>query len=57
MSAWQYQTSWRIVATPRGTGVDIRLVIDTRAPAIIDLIEKAAADAGIVLEREPHDDD
>jgi hypothetical protein len=57
MSAWEYQTSWRILETPKRKGLDIRIVIDTRAPAIVELIEDAAERAGILLEREERDDD
>lgn len=51
-SIYDTSTSWRILETPRRRGLDIRLVVDTTAPTIVELIENAAENAGILLERE-----
>jgi len=49
------RTVWRILRVldddglPR-RGLDVQLVVDTAAPAVVDAIERAALGAGIELE-------
>lgn len=49
----ELRTVWRLVAIayPPTGGLDVQLVIDTTAPAVVEAIERAAADAGVELER------
>ena len=51
MSARAPRTVWWIVRLD-GRRLDVRLEVDTTAPLVVEMIERAAADAGIVLERD-----
>jgi hypothetical protein len=44
-------TAWRIVGLPNRPGLDVRLSVETTAPAVVEAIEKAAAASGVELER------
>jgi hypothetical protein len=46
------QTVWRIVGlTAESEELNVRLVVDTTEPAIVDAIERGARQAGVELER------
>jgi hypothetical protein len=46
------QTRWRIRAVPDlPQRLDVELIVDTEAPAVIQAIEEAAATNGVQLER------
>jgi hypothetical protein len=47
-----WRTAWRVVGVPDFPNrLDVMLVVDTTAPAVIDALEAAAAGAGVRLER------
>ena len=46
------ETSWRLIRIPDHPGLNIRLVVDTTAPAVIEAIEQAAVRAGVWIIRE-----
>jgi hypothetical protein len=47
-----FYTAWRLVRVPDFPNrLDIQLVVDTTAPAVVEAIEEAAKRNGIVLER------
>jgi hypothetical protein len=51
------QTVWRIVAiADTAFRLDVPLVVDTTAPAVVEAIEEAASKNGITLKRENEDD-
>jgi hypothetical protein len=45
------QAVWRIVRLPDWGPVDVTLMVDTHASAVLETIERSAAEAGLVLER------
>ncbi len=51
----EHRTVWRLRAldypNPPRSGLDVQLVVDTTAPVVVAAIERAAASAGIELER------
>jgi hypothetical protein len=52
------RTVWNIVGPSTRPGVTgVELTVATRDEAVLEQIEKAAANAGIVLERIPEDDE
>jgi hypothetical protein len=44
-------TRWRLTQTPGRPRLELELVVNTTAPAVVDAIEQAAARAGVELER------
>ena len=44
-------TVWMIVGVPERPALSVLLVVGTTAPAVVERIEWAAAEAGIELER------
>jgi hypothetical protein len=44
-------TTWLIVGIPERPRISVLLVVGTTAPAVVERIEFAAAEAGIELER------
>jgi cell division ATPase FtsA len=48
----QLRTVWRLVRVPElAQRLDVELVVDTTAPAVVEAIEAAAERAGVELER------
>ena len=47
----EVRTAWRIVGCGDHEGLDVRLSVDTTAPAVVDAVERAAGGVGVQLER------
>lgn len=52
------KTIWRLEAVPElPQRLDIKLVVDTTAPAVVEAIEEAAAQNGVLLVRETEEEE